>query len=181
VMLAYGLGMVAFGTWMNATLTADADLGDFLLPQMIRGHGFAFCMVPMTGLALGTLAPHEVKNGSGLFNLMRNLGGAIGLAVINTLMQHGNALHWSQLSSSITLSREPVRAALAGSEAVFGAGADSEKMMLSAIADNVSRQAATLTFNDLFHLMAIMVAVTALLLVFAEKPQAAPPADAGGH
>ncbi len=93
VMLAYGLGMVAFGTWMNATLTADADLGDFLLPQMIRGHGFAFCMVPMTGLALGTLAPHEVKNGSGLFNLMRNLGGAIGLAVINTLMQHGNALH----------------------------------------------------------------------------------------
>jgi DHA2 family multidrug resistance protein len=119
VMLAYGLGMVALGTWLNANLTTESGMVEFLLPQLLRGHGFMFCMLPMTNLALGTLPMHEVKNGSGLFNLMRNLGGAIGLAVINTLLAERNAFHWSHLSNSVSLSREPVREALQqGTEAL---------------------------------------------------------------
>ena len=55
-------------------------------PQVVRGAAIMFCLLPPTRLALGHLAPDRVPDASGLFNLMRNLGGAIGLALIDTVI-----------------------------------------------------------------------------------------------
>ncbi len=63
-------------TW----ITRDYDFYELLVPQILRGIGMMFAMVPTNTIALGTLAPERVKNASGLFNLTRNLGGAVGLA-----------------------------------------------------------------------------------------------------
>ncbi len=62
------------------------DFDEMLWPQILRGVGIMLCLLPPTRLALGNLAPTQVPDASGLFNLMRNLGGAIGLALIDTVI-----------------------------------------------------------------------------------------------
>ena len=74
-----GLGMSYFQTW-------ETDFDQMFWPQAVRGVGIMFCLLPPTRLALGHLAPERVPNASGLFNLMRNLGGAIGIALIDTVL-----------------------------------------------------------------------------------------------
>ena len=63
------------------------------------------CMVPINNLALGTLPPTKIKNASGLFNLTRNLGGAVGLALINTLLDKRMDLHLARLHEAVTWGR----------------------------------------------------------------------------
>ncbi len=183
LMLAWGLFAVALGTWLNANLTAQSSLDQFLWPQVLRGHGFMFCMVSMTGLALGTLPPEDIKNGSGLFNLMRNLGGAIGLAVINTMLSRLNSMHWSHLAETVNLSRTPVReAAIAASGSLSPMlGSDAQSAAVGIFAQRVAQQALVMTFNDLLLMLSILVASLALLLPLIEKPRAQPGAEGGAH
>jgi MFS transporter, DHA2 family, multidrug resistance protein len=74
----------AAGTFSMTQLTTDWSFNELLIPQIFRGVSMMLCMVPINNLALGTLSPERIKGGSGLFNLTRNLGGAVGLAMINT-------------------------------------------------------------------------------------------------
>ena len=80
LIIAAGLIIFALGSWQMTWITRDYDFYELLLPQILRGIGMMFAMVPTNNIALGTLRPDRVKNASGLFNLTRNLGGAVGLA-----------------------------------------------------------------------------------------------------
>lgn len=183
ILLAYGLGMVGAGTWLNAHLTADAGFWEFFWPQVMRGHGFMFCMITMTGIAIGTLNADEVKNGSGLFNLMRNLGGAIGLALINTNLHDRQWFHYSHLSNSISDARAPVREVLQQGAAVLQPelGAQGTAATLGYMSRLVQQQAAVMSFNDVMLGMSVLCALAICLLPFADKPQVHPGADAAGH
>ncbi len=96
-MLAIGFICFAIGTWWMTWLTKDWDFWELLWPQIFRGVGLMLAIVPINNIALGTLPPERLKNASGLYNLMRNLGGAIGLAAINTLLNDQIDLHLSRL------------------------------------------------------------------------------------
>ena len=93
VMLAMGFAGFAFGTWIVTAITKDWDFWELLWPQIFRGVSLMLCMVTVNNIALGTLSPDRLKNASGLFNLTRNLGGAIGLALINTVLNNRMDLH----------------------------------------------------------------------------------------
>src|SRR5947209_16039094 len=86
IQLFAGFFFFAIGTWWMTYLTRDWDFWELLWPQIFRGMGLMLAMVPINNVALGTLAPERVKNASGLYNLMRNLGGAVGLAGIYTFL-----------------------------------------------------------------------------------------------
>ena len=91
VMMMMGFAGFATGTYMMTGITADWDFYELLLPQILRGCSLMICMVPINNIALGTLPPDRMKNASGLFNLTRNLGGAVGLAIINTMITQRTA------------------------------------------------------------------------------------------
>ncbi len=91
--IAFGLIVFAIGSYQMTWITRDYDFYELLLPQILRGIGMMLAMVPTNNIALGTLPPDRVKNASGLFNLMRNLGGAVGLAVINQVLNDRTDLH----------------------------------------------------------------------------------------
>ena len=93
VMLAIGLIAFGGGLWWMASLTTDSAFWELFWPQALRGASMMFIMLPVNQIALGTLPPEAVKNASGLYNLMRNLGGAVGLAMINTIATSRLALH----------------------------------------------------------------------------------------
>src|SRR5262249_34669688 len=81
-----GFALFALGLGMSAFQTRTADFGEMLWPQIVRGVAIMFCLLPPTRIALGALPDAEVADASGLFNLMRNLGGAIGIALIDTIL-----------------------------------------------------------------------------------------------
>lgn len=81
-----GFALFALGLWLSGLQTPQTDYDAMFWPQVIRGLAIMFCLLPPTRLALGHLAPERVPDASGLFNLMRNLGGAIGLALIDTVI-----------------------------------------------------------------------------------------------
>src|SRR6201993_3639375 len=100
--IAFGLVTFAMGSYQMTWITRDYDFYELLLPQILRGIGMMCAMVPTNNIALGTLAPDKVKNASGLFNLMRNLGGAVGLAVINEVLNDRTDLHIARLQDRVT-------------------------------------------------------------------------------
>ncbi|MFV9874936.1 MAG: hypothetical protein AB8U25_00740 [Rickettsiales endosymbiont of Dermacentor nuttalli] len=87
---------------INTNLTTESGLGDLFWPQAIIGFSLMFCFLPITTISLGTLPKSEIKNASGLYNLMRNLGEAIGLALNNTWLQDWQKESFLTLRSQIT-------------------------------------------------------------------------------
>jgi MFS transporter, DHA2 family, multidrug resistance protein len=83
---AVGFGLFAIGLGCSAFQSRVADFDEMFWPQVLRGVAIMFCLLPPTRLALGALTAPQVPDASGLFNLMRNLGGAIGIASIDTIL-----------------------------------------------------------------------------------------------
>ncbi|HWY24663.1 MAG TPA: DHA2 family efflux MFS transporter permease subunit [Nevskia sp.] len=173
LVIAFGLVLIGTGTWINSFVTADWGIAQFALPQALRGAGFVCSFIPLTGLALGTLPPADVHNASGLFNVTRNLGGALGLAVITTLINQRTWLHWQQLAESTRLSREPVREALGNMQSLLDShlGAASQAGSFGMLVQQVQLQAATLTYGDMYRLLAVCIFGALLLLPLLDKPR----------
>ena len=91
------------------------------MPQILRGFSLMLCMVPINNLALGTMPPDRLKNASGLFNLTRNLGGAVGLALINTLLDKRMDLHLERLRESVVWGRDRRRRNAGGAHPALAA------------------------------------------------------------
>jgi MFS transporter, DHA2 family, multidrug resistance protein len=107
---ASGFTLFAVGLGLSAWQSRIADFDEMFWPQVLRGLAIMFCLLPPTQLALGALVPQQVPDASGLFNLMRNLGGAIGIAVIDTILYgrtvgHGEALRDRLLAGDVTAAK----------------------------------------------------------------------------
>lgn len=168
MMLLIGFAGFALSTWMLTGMTAEWDFHELVWPQIIRGMSLMLCMVPINNLALGTMTPDKIKGASGLYNLMRNLGGAVGLAVINTLLSNRGDLHYARLAEKLTWANdEALRQldAMAANLAVHGL--DAKTGALAQMAMRVQGQATVMAFIDVFLLICILFAglgVTALLM-----------------
>ena len=159
LMLLIGFMGFAGSTWMLTGMTADWDFSELLLPQLLRGVSLMLCMVPINNLALGTVAPDKIKGASGLYNLMRNLGGAVGLAVINTLLSNRRALHYERLSESITWTNdEAMRQMNAMAANLASHGLDTTTGPLVQMAGRLRGQAAVMSFIDIFVLITVLFA-----------------------
>ncbi len=183
VLLTLGLTLFATGLFLNSRLTADASFGEFFLPQAVRGLALILCMLPINQLALGTLSPLALKNASGLFNLMRNLGGAIGLAGINTVIADRLALHQARLADNLNIGRPEVQSVLDGLSARLAVTmpGDTDKMAIKVVWQMLTREAYVLTFNDCLLIMAGVFAMGLLFMPLLRKPKPAPAGAAGGH
>ena len=166
IMLFMGLLLVGVGTIMNANLTVESGFWQFCVPQIVRGMGLILCIIPASRIALGTLPPSEVGNASGLFNVMRNLGGAMGLALIDTVRDIREDYHWNQLIPAIDTSREVVVAEIAKYQAMLaGSVPDTYHAAVAMLAQRVSQQAQVLAFNDIFTWMGLIY-IASVPLVF---------------
>ncbi|HNR77847.1 MAG TPA: DHA2 family efflux MFS transporter permease subunit, partial [Parvularculaceae bacterium] len=105
---AAGLLIIALSTRDLVSVTSDWGYWELFWPQVFRGAGLMLVMAPLNVIALGTLDADKVPNASGLFNLSRNLGGAFGLAVINTLLNDRTVHHTRMLADKFDISRPAV-------------------------------------------------------------------------
>ena len=179
IVLIGGFILFALGTWQMTYVTSDWDFWELLWPQIFRGIGLMFAIVPVTNTALGTLPPDRVKNASGLFNLMRNLGGAIGLAAINTAFNDRMDLHLARLHEQVNWSRVPAVETLDHLAHRFQ-GSDAQLMAVKQMMGLVRQQASVMSFADVFLMLTVLFGALAVAGVTMKRPAPAA-AGAGGH
>lgn len=174
IVITFGLTLFACGLWLFSYMTPDWGFSALFWPQVVRSFAIMLCIVPSVGLALGHFEGAELRYASGLFNLMRNLGGAIGIAVVNTWLQDATRLHALRLSEA--LGRSPRSAVEAMTQLTRSIGRivpDPHRAALMAdatIARVVGRQALTLAFDDVFRMMSFLF-IAALVIVPFCRPQ----------
>lgn len=179
IMIAIGLGLFAMGTWQMTWMTRDYDFWELFLPQVFRGCGMMMAMVPVNNIALGTLPPSLMKNASGLFNLTRNLGGAVGLALINTILNHRTDLHISRLQEKVNWGNATAVETLNMLTQKFQGMGDASMMALKQLSMITHRQASVMSYADSFLILTVFYLALATLVVFVDKPSlTGPPPDA---
>jgi len=174
ILLMFGLGGFALSMWSFMPITHDWGAKELLLAQAFRGLSQQFAVAPVVTLALGSLPPERLKMASGLFNLMRNLGGAIGIAGCATLMNSRTNLHFFRLTESLTGSNGEMNNMLATLTARFEQlGTDSSAASSVAIKElwmMTHREALTMAFGDIFQTFALCFILTCCLVPFMRKP-----------
>jgi len=172
ILMAAGGSLVAASFFLMAPVTADWSFWELFVPQAMRGVGIMFCIVPVTNLALGDMNPGLMKSASGLLNLTRNLGGAVGLAVINTVFTERRTLHAEQIGEWANLGRPQVQGFVDGIAARLAdsVGGDGTTQAVKVLANLVHREAAVMTFADIFVMMGVVFALMAVSLPLVRRP-----------
>jgi len=182
IMLAIGIFGFAIGTFLASTLTKDWGFHELIWPQIFRGVSLMFCMVPINNVALGTLPMDRLKNASGLFNLTRNLGGAVGLALINTVLNNRWDLHMQRLRDSLVWGRQVADETLANITRGMAALGDNAGLAASKqMAGMVRREALVLALGDVFLALTFVFLLMLVVLPAIEKAGGPKKAAGGGH
>jgi DHA2 family multidrug resistance protein len=179
-------GFAVFGwtsIWMGR-LTLDISPTSLLWPIIISGAGTGMVFVPLATLTMGTLKNEQIGNASGLFNLMRNVGGGIGISMVNTLVARHSQIHRAQLVQNLAPQNpafqhtfDATRAAMAQSA---GPGVADQKAY-GLIQGILSQQSAAYSYVDVFRYLAIACFICGVLVIFMKRVRAKKGAPAMAH
>jgi DHA2 family multidrug resistance protein len=182
-MVGFGMALLGLSCLELVPVTNDWAFVELFIPQAMRGVALMLVMVPISMLALGTLPPELIKNASGLFNLTRNLGGAVGLALITTLLNDRTDLHILRLHEAVGWGRE---AAVERLQAMTQAlapemGSDSQLGAIKMLTQMTHRESLVMAFSDVFLALAVIFIAMVLLVPFIRKPMPRSAPAGGGH
>jgi DHA2 family multidrug resistance protein len=164
-----GFVLFALGLGLSTFQTRTTDFNEMFWPQIIRGAAIMFCLLPPTRLALGSLSEAKVPDASGLFNLMRTLGGAIGIALIDTILYGRTSIHADALRARL-LSGDATAATAVGLDPglVTSGLAGQVKPDIEAIVRPMIEKAAFVwSINDAWAALAAIALLAVLLVPFA--------------
>jgi DHA2 family multidrug resistance protein len=179
LMLAFGIGLFAVAMYLTASLTNQAGFWELFVPQVLRGIALMCCYLPANLIALGTLPQDKLKNAAGLYNLTRDLGGAIGLALLVTVMNNRLHFHWNRLIEDINPARQAVQHFLDMQTSRLDAlpSGDPARAAFKLLASAVQREALVLTYNDVLMVLGAGFAIGLILMPLVKAPRSALTAD----
>ena len=167
--IAAGVALFALAMWQHGHFTTESGMSDFFWPLIFRGVGLGLIFVPLTNLALADLPMTQMHRGTGLFNLMRQLGGSVGIALSATLVQRFTAVHRADLVADVTRYSTATSQRLAGIQAHLLATGTPAGLVahqaLEGLDRIVGRQALMLAFEQLFLLFGIAFVLSLPLLL----------------
>ena len=182
--IAAGIGIFALSMWKHAHFTTESGMHDFFWPLIFRGVGLGLIFVPLTNLALADLPMSRIPNGTGLFNLMRQLGGSVGIALSATLLQRFTAIHRADLAANVTQYSEAARERIAAiAQTLIGRGdlpALAQTKAIGFVNGIVTTQAMMLSFDQLFLLFGTAFVLSLPLLLLMHRSRGPAAAGAGG-
>jgi DHA2 family multidrug resistance protein len=185
IVIAVGLSLFAFSLWLTSHLTVQWGFAALFWPQVLRGLAFMLCVVPSVGMALSAFQGPELQSASGLFNVMRNLGGAIGIAVVNTVLQDNARIETARLNEALGHSPESAVNSLTTLAHRLGAVAPDPRQALllaeKTFSRIVSQQGLALAFDDVFRFMALLFLFALVMVPFARSPVSGQTAPAETH
>jgi DHA2 family multidrug resistance protein len=179
VLVAFGFTILATATWMLGRLNLDVSMRDIVWPNVIAGVAMGFIFVPLTTLAVGDLRNEQIGNATGIYNLVRNLGGSAGIAMVTTLLSRGAQAHQAALVRNVTPYDPEAQQWLAEVTAALSAqsepatAAEQAQQLLYRI---VHQQATLLAFVDNFRLLSLLcLGCIALVVLFRKTRAGGPP------
>ena len=184
-LMMFGLASFGAAMWFYSFITHDWGADQLLLPQVLRGFPQVFAVAPAVSLGLGSLPPDRLKFASGLFNMMRNLGGAVGIAVSAAIINDQTNFHFLMIASRLTSVNGAMERFLQGVTERYTAALGSLEAGHAAAVKQLwllaYREASTLAYADAFRAIMLAFIVATLLVPFLRKvaPPAAPSGD--GH
>jgi DHA2 family multidrug resistance protein len=171
VMISGGMVMFIIFSWQMSGYNLDVNAGSLTTTLIWRGVGLAIITVPLSVLAVSALSPADFAQGAALNNMMRQLGGSFGLAMVNTYLANRNAVHRADLVANITADNPLAVKRLADYTQFFiskGAGAgEAHNKALRLMDANVIRQTSVLSFNDAYLLIGLVFLCALPLLLLA--------------
>jgi DHA2 family multidrug resistance protein len=183
-LMMFGLGLFALSMWSFSFITNEWSGAELFVPQFLRGFPQVFAVAPAVTLGLGSLPAERLKYASGLFNMMRNLGGAIGIAACATILNNRTNLHFLRLAEHLNASNYSMQQLLQQVGAKFSAATGDtihgHAAALQELWKLTYREAQVQTFADAFLVIGLCLAIGTLLTPLMKKVVApgAPPADA---
>ena len=183
-LMMFGLGLFGLSMWSFVPITHDWGWRELLVPQAFRGFAQQFAVAPTVTLTLGGLAPNKLKLASGLFNLMRNLGGAIGIAACATILNDRTNLHFLRLAEHLNSANvamaDMTRRSTARALDVFADPTHAATASLKELWALTYREAQTMTYSDAFVMIAICFGLATAMVPLMRKvaPRGGPVADA---
>jgi DHA2 family multidrug resistance protein len=177
------LGLASFGLamWSYSFITHDWGADELLLPQVLRGLPQVFAVAPAVNLGLGSLPPERLKYASGLFNMMRNLGGAVGIAICGAILNARTNFHFVAIASHLTPANGPMQRLLDGVTQRYAALprsiAAGHAAALKELWQLAYREASTLAYADAFRAIMVAFAIATVLVPLMRNvaPTRAPP------
>ncbi|WP_455476388.1 DHA2 family efflux MFS transporter permease subunit [Bartonella sp. B17] len=170
LMMAIGLFGFALGTWIASSITDNWGFKELFWAQVFRGASAMLCIVPINNIALGSLPPERMKNASGLFNLTRNLGGAVGLAIINTLLMKRTDLHYARIAETLRPGNSQATEMLSNLTMYFKTATfDPHTLALFQLFNIARIQSMVMAFSDLFLIIATIFSILTFMTIFLRK------------
>jgi DHA2 family multidrug resistance protein len=175
LLLAIGLGIFGVSTLMLGRINLGIAMASVAIPCVINGFGGGLTFVPLTTMAMGRLRREEIGNASGIYNLMRNIGGSIGIATVTAVLVRHSQLHQNYLAAHVTAGARTTTGALTALTNHFSiSGFDpttAHRMALGAIYRMVEQQASLLAYADNFRLLGYLALLSIPLVLMFQRVQ----------
>ncbi|WP_296595341.1 DHA2 family efflux MFS transporter permease subunit [Phenylobacterium sp.] len=184
VAMVGGFALAAWSIQLGSRVTDQWGFDEFFFLQVGRGLGTMIAMIAAQQMSVASLPVTMMKDASGLINLIRNVAGAIGLAVLSTILSHQGAVHYMELASAASQANASSAAMMEGLTAMMTEGglADPAGTARKAMSMMIHRQAAVLSFGDAFAVLALGCWAAVGLAFFARPgPAMGGPPQGGGH
>jgi DHA2 family multidrug resistance protein len=172
-LMAFGFTLLGYSTWLLGQINLNIGMGSVIVPNIVSGLAMGFVFVPLTTMTLSRLPRQEMGNATGIYNLMRSIGGSIGIATVTTMLVRGAQTHQNYLTASASAGNPVAGGFVRGLQArFFSQGADmvtAHQKALGALYRSVQQQAALMAYMDNFRLMALLALLCVPLLLLFKK------------
>jgi DHA2 family multidrug resistance protein len=157
LLLACGFGILGYSTILLSHINLGVSMVSIIVPNLLNGFSGGLIFVPLTTMTMARLRKEEIGNASGIYNLMRNIGGSIGIASVTTVLVRGSQIHQSYLVANITAGSSGVVEIFHDLQAKFSLGGTDSytayQKALGALYESMQRQASLLAYTDNFRLL----------------------------
>jgi DHA2 family multidrug resistance protein len=175
--LLVGLGLLMFAAscFINVDMTPDTGMDQLIFPQLLRAAGQPLATIPLTQLSVVGLSRRDTADSAGITSVMRNLGASIGIAMLSTMVQMREQIHFSAIAEAMTQNSLKVQDrlhVLGGFFASKGAALDvATQRALAELAQQVRLNASVMAYADSFWILGVGIMVSMLALLILRKPQ----------
>ncbi len=174
VLLTFGFALFAYSTILLSKINLDIAMASVVWPNVLNGFAGGFIFVPLTTITMSRLRKEQIGNAAGIYNLIRNIGGSIGIATVTTMLVRGSQTHQNYLASHLTSENLSLQNALLGLQAQLQTSGSSSSVAsmraLGLLYKGIQQQASVLAYADNFRLMAMLSLVCIPLALLLHKP-----------
>jgi MFS transporter, DHA2 family, multidrug resistance protein len=173
ILLATGVSLFALSCFMNSGLTQDVGMDRLRVPQIVRALGQPLIMIPLTATATANMERSEAGSASALFNMMRNVGGSIGIAILGTLLDLREKFHSSRVGEAVSAYDPATQERLTQLQQFFiGQGTDpslAQERAIASIDAAIRKQAFILAYGDCFYFVGCALLLAGVAVLFIKK------------